>query len=389
MLSNNNQAISAEISREEIKRPLVLVVDDDPFTLKHIEKILKKDGLAYKGVSSAEEAITFLEDHAPDLILSDIMMPEMSGLEFCAYLKQQPNLDEIPIIFSTGLSNMDTLSQAYEAGANDYVVKPIRKVELLSRARHHIDSYRRKQDAKNRIHDLNRQNESKTKFLGVASHDLRNPLVSIRGISQYLEKEQYGPLNDNQHELVSTIVQASESMLTLVEDLLDVSLFESGQMRLDAESEPLEALVDQAVKLHSSSASKKQIRITKEILTDDTQADLDRRLVSRVIDNLVTNAIKFSPEETEIRIVLNSDDDHVYLKVEDEGPGIPEDEFNKLFKEFGRTSNLPTGGESSTGIGLFVCHRIVIRHGGTISAENRSTKGARFSVSFNRTIIDE
>ena len=284
---------------------------------------------------------------------------------------------------------MESLSQAYKAGAADYIIKPLRRVELISRVEHHIDEYRRKRETRRRIQKLNKQNESKTKFLGVASHDLRNPLVSIRGISQYLDSEKFGPLNEGQKEVVSTIIQASESMLTLVEDLMDVSMFESGQMRLSTELQSLENLVDHAVTLHSPNASKKRLQLEKVASGSDTHATLDRKLVSRVIDNLISNAVKFSNPDTRIQLVLESDDSTVSLKVEDEGPGIPEDEFHTLFKEFGRTSNLPTGGESSSGIGLFVCQRIMQRHEGDISDENRSKGGARFTITFKRELTDE
>ena len=383
-----SQPSSTESASTKTRTPTVLVVDDDHLSRKLVKKSLEKEDIEFAGVASGEEALEYLKDNRPDLILCDIVMPEMDGIEFCSYARLNPRLEEIPIIMFTGLSNMDSLSQAYEAGANDYIVKPLREVELISRVKHHIDEYRRKREARRRIQKLNKQNESKTKFLGLASHDLRNPLASIRGISQYLDSEKFGPLNGGQKELVSTIIQASESMLTLVEDLMDVSMFESGQMRLSRELQSLENLVEHAVTLHSPNASKKGIHLEK-VLASDTSATLDKKLVSRVIDNLISNAVKFSNPDTRIKLILESDDSTVSLKVEDEGPGIPEEEFHALFKEFGRTSNLPTGGESSSGIGLFVCQRIMQRHEGDISAENRSEVGARFTITFKRELTDE
>lgn len=384
-----SQPSSTESASAETRTSTVLVVDDDHLSRKLVEKSLEREDIEFAGVASGEEAIEYLKDKRPDLILCDIIMPEMDGIEFCSYARLNPRLEELPIIMFTGLSSMESLSQAYEAGAYDYIIKPLRRVELISRVEHHIDEYRRKRETRRRIQKLNKQNESKTKFLGVASHDLRNPLVSIRGISQYLDSEKFGPLNEGQKEVVSTIIQASESMLTLVEDLMDVSMFESGQMRLSPELQSLENLVDHAVTLHSPNASKKRIQLEKVASGSDTHTTLDRKLVSRVIDNLISNAVKFSNPDTRIQLVLESDDSTVSLKVEDEGPGIPEDEFHALFKEFGRTSNLPTGGESSSGIGLFVCQRIMQRHEGDISDENRSKGGARFTITFKRELTDE
>ena len=385
----HSQPILDPVEEIETHRSRVFVVDDDPLVRRLTRKILERDQLEFAGFESGEAALEALKTFSPDLILSDIMMPGIDGIEFCQRLRTLPGLEDVPVIFFTGLSDMGALAKAYDAGASDYIVKPLRQVELLSRAHHHIKDYRRKRGAKSKIVRLNQQNESKTKFLGVASHDLRNPLVSIRGISQYLETEKFGPLNDGQRELVHTIVEASEGMLSLVEDLLDVSMFESGQMRLNLERHSLESLVDQAVTLHSAPASSKGIKLVKEARTTDSEGDFDRKLISRILDNLVSNAIKFSPSQTTIRLALESDKEQLYLKVEDEGPGIPEDEFDKLFKEFGRTSNLPTAGESSSGIGLYVCQRIARSHRGEISVENRSSKGTRFTVILNRTITDD
>jgi len=386
MSTDPHQSNSKSANQDRPQRSRILVVDDDRITLSLVEKILTRAGYEFEGFASAEAALIYLKDRNVDIVLSDIMLDGMDGIEFCAQLRGQARHEDIPIICFTGTSDVESLGRAYEAGASDYILKPLRKVELLSRIAHHLEDYRRKQIAKNRIQRLNSESQSKTKFLGVASHDLRNPLVSIRGISQYLESEKFGPLNDGQHELVQTIVDASENMLQLVEDLLDVSMFETGQMRIQPERQSLESIVDQAVLLHSASASKKQIQLLKESKIDDSEAYFDKRLMSRVLDNLISNAIKFSPSNTKVKIAIESDSDQLHFYVEDEGPGIPENEFDQLFKEFGRTSNQPTAGESTSGIGLFVTKRIIQRHGGTISVENRSPKGTRFTVALNRTI---
>lgn len=384
MTEAKKSAQTIEIDVADCADAKVLVVDDDILVRKLVSKILQRGGLACDTAQSGAEALSLLPQSAPDLILCDIMMPGMDGIEFCRRLRESDTYADLPLIFFTGLSDMQTLSKGFAAGGNDYVVKPIRQVEVLSRARHHIAEYRRKQKAKQKISTLNQQNESKTKFLGVASHDLRNPLVSIRGISQYLETEKFGPLNDGQRELVSTIIQASEAMLTLVEDLLDVSKIEGGHMRLERKIESLEDLASAAITLHSASAERKSIVLRKEVAEANSDVFVDRRLVARVIDNLVTNAIKFSPQNTCVTLSIHGNSESVMLRVDDEGPGIPPKEFGKLFKEFSRTSNQPTGGESSNGIGLFVSKRIMESHGGSIGVENRTDKGARFTITFNR-----
>jgi len=365
-------------------QPRVLVVDDDVLVHKLIRKILQRGNFCYEGVHSAPEATLYLEYHEPDLILSDIQMPELNGIEFCKQLRRDSRFQDIPIIFLTGKSDMDTLKSAYAAGGNDYVVKPLRQIEVISRINHQVDEYRKIKEAKNRIHNLNKENVSKTKFLGVASHDLRNPLVSIRGISQYLESQKFGELNETQLELVQTVTRTSEMMLNLVEDFLDVSLFETGQVKLKPEKTDLIDLVSTAVTLHSASAERKEMTINKVVTASETCLEIDWKLITRVLDNLTTNAIKFSPQGSAIELRLDSEYDSLNLVIQDNGPGIPSDQFDKLFKEFSRTSNQPTGGESSSGIGLYVCKRVMLAHGGDIRAENRPEGGARFIATFKR-----
>lgn len=159
MPENQPQLISDEILSNETKLSTVLVIDDENASRRLVKKILEREDYIFEGVGSGEEALEYLEDNEPDLILCDIVMPEMDGIEFCARLHLSPRLEEIPLIMVTGLSTMDSLSRAYEAGADDYIIKPIRQVELLSRVEHHTEIYRREQAAKNRIENLFTQNE--------------------------------------------------------------------------------------------------------------------------------------------------------------------------------------------------------------------------------------
>ncbi len=378
----DSNASSAAI--EPIERPLVLVVDDDRITRGLVKRFLTKDDLEYVGMESAPEALKFLETQKADIILSDINMPDMDGIEFCKSVRKTQLLKDLPVIFFTGLQDMETMGRAFDAGANDYVVKPLRETEVISRTRRHIREYHRKREAACKIKSLNQQNETKNRILGVASHDLRNPIVSIRGLSQFLKSQQFGELNEGQSKIVDSIREASETMLSLVEDLLDISKIESNQISLDCAQLDARELAEQAITLHQPTAQRKDI--TLELVEHATGATIfaDKKLVTRVIDNLMTNAIKFTYPETAVSIVLDAGEKQVTIAVEDEGPGIPKGEFDKLFKEFSRTSNLPTGGESSSGIGLFVSSQIMQSLGAEIHAENREKKGARFVMTFQR-----
>nr|WP_281384355.1 response regulator [Pelagicoccus albus] len=361
-----------------------MVIDDDRTTQGIVSKFLKQADYGTLAALRAEEARSLISEKKPELILCDVNMPGEDGITLCQRLKSDEDTSDIPIIIFTGSTELNTMSRAFEAGANDYVVKPIRKAELLTRCKRQIEEFRARNEAKRKINTLHKQNTSKTRFLSVASHDLRNPLASIRGISQYLDGEKFGTLNESQKEMVRCIIDASENMLTLVEDLLDVSKIELDHFDLSKEQLAPAALMEQTCLLQQPAAEKKSIAISHTDSTDGALASIDKRLIMRTIENLVTNAIKFSPRETEIRLETRFEDQWIALSVKDGGPGIPEDEFDKLFREFSRTSNMPTAGESTSGIGLYVVKRIVTSHGGEISVENRPEGGAHFKIKLKR-----
>lgn len=362
----------------------MLLVDDDRSTHGIVKKALSADGFSLFHAFDAEQAKAMVAKQPPQLILCDIEMPGENGISLCRTLKSHSSTSQIPLIILTSSSKSHIMSDSFEAGADDYIEKPIRPTELRTRCRHQIREYKKRLEAHSTIDELQYQNTSKTKFLGVASHDLRNPIASICGVSHFLETERFGTLNESQREMVRCIIDASENMLTLVEDLLDVSKIDLDHFELARESLRPAELVSQVEKLQTPAAEKKSIKLSHEDTSEGALSSIDRRLITRCIENLVTNAIKFSPKSTAIKLETRADSDHVLISVRDQGPGIPENEFDKLFKEFSRTSNMPTGGESTSGIGLYVVKRIVSSHAGEITVENQSGGGAHFQIKLKR-----
>lgn len=362
----------------------MLLVDDDRITHGIAKKILAAGDFETLHAYDPQQAKTLVANTPPELIICDVEMPGEGGIALCRELKKNPSTSEIPLIILTGSSKPETMDDAFDAGANDYIEKPIRKAELLTRCKRQVTEFRKRRDAAETINSLHQQNTSKTKFLGVASHDLRNPIASIRGVSQFLETERFGELNDSQREMVRCIIDASENMLTLVEDLLDVSKIDLDHFELTRERTTPSTITDRTAKLQTPAAEKKSITLSHIDSSEGAFASIDKRLITRAVENLVSNAIKFSPENTCIQIETRADPQWVYISVKDNGPGIPEDEFDKLFKEFSRTSNMPTGGESTSGIGLYVVKRIVSNHDGEITVENLLHGGAHFQIKLNR-----
>lgn len=371
----------------DISDKVILVIDDSPLDRKLISKVLERSNFQVHCAASGEEAISMIGKVRPDLILLDIMMDGMDGLETCQHLKAMPECRNVAIIFMTGKTDSDTILQAFSEGASDYITKPYRIKEAMARIETHLKVRALLQQHTEFIKALTQANTEKSKFLGIASHDLKNPLVSINGLAHFLASGKFGNLSSTQAEMAFSIYEASEAMLALVNDLFDVALIETGQLKVQIDEVDLYNVVKTSVNLYRITAEKKDIEIDfirKEI---PEIVRCDKRQVRRVMDNLLSNAIKFSEPGTKIRVILESDRNWVFFRVADEGPGVPEDEFDKLFESFSKTSVKPTGGETSTGLGLNICKKVMLAHGGNIYAENLPEKGAQFSVQLQKTAV--
>ncbi|MEE8479772.1 MAG: HAMP domain-containing sensor histidine kinase, partial [Desulfobacterales bacterium] len=190
-------------------------------------------------------------------------------------------------------------------------------------------------------------NQLKNKFLGIAAHDLRNPLASIQGFSELLLGDDMGPLTEDQHEFIKTIHSLSQDMLNLVNDLLDVSVIESGKLELKRQPGSLKVLIKERIRINSILAEKKQIKL-HESLTTVPEVSFDYSRITQVVDNLISNAIKYSPLGSNIFVSLSQQGMKAQISVRDEGPGIEPEEQKRLFGEFQRLSTKPTGDEKST-----------------------------------------
>ncbi len=226
--------------------------------------------------------------------------------------------------------------------------------------------------------ELERLNRLKTQFLGMAAHDLRNPIGVILSFSEFLRDEAGAVLNKDQLEFLAVIKRSSEFMLHMITDLLDVSAIESGQLQLDRRPSDLGKLLEYNVGLNAVLAQKKHIQLTLQIDGPLPELSLDEGKITQVLNNLISNAVKFSKAGTAVEVHAVADGGGVRVAVRDQGPGIPEGERGKLFQPFGKTSVRGTAGESSTGLGLAIARKIVEGHGGRIWAESEVGVGSVF-----------
>lgn len=248
----------------------------------------------------------------------------------------------------------------------------------LSRLNNELVSIQRELTKKNA--ELTKLNELKNQFLGMAAHDLRNPLGNILNFAEFLESEK-DSFTTEQTEFICHIKNQSSFMLNLVHDLLDISVIESGNVNLTLEPIDIVLLVKQTINLNKALADKKRIIVEFNSSLNTLSLLLDKGKIEQVVTNLLTNALKYSNSDTTIKIKIQEERGNILLSVSDEGQGIPQDELDNLFKPFQKTSAQSTGGEKSVGLGLHIVKRIIEAHNGKIWAESRIERGSTFYVS--------
>ena len=389
--------------------PLILVVDDNPRNLQVAGNLLQESGYDLVFATDGIEAIECAREESPDLILLDVMMPDMDGFEVCRTIKADRTTATIPVIFLTAKVEDEDIVSGFAVGGVDYVTKPFRSQELLARVQTHVDLVKMRnaledsnrilsrqarsiKQANNQLEEGNRQlkrlNELKSEFLGIAVHDLKNPLSVIAGISQLVldseleRQKQEGAEDEENIELLSTVVKSSSHMKAIIEDLLSSESLEGSDIELHLDVHDLADLVRSVVSLNRKRAEVKGITIIQS-LADNCFANVDGQRMVEAMDNLVSNAIKYSPSQKSVHISLDSADgleECVRFGVRDEGPGLTPDDKSKLFSKFQKLSARPTGGEHSTGLGLFIVKRLIDLHNGTIAVSSEPGQGASFSI---------
>ena len=360
----------------------LLIVDDDRLNIRVLTGILRGEGYVLAEADSGENALVMYPNFQPDLVLLDVMLPGIDGFETCRRLRQQHGDKSAPIIFITAKSESDDVVAGLSAGGVDYLPNPFKPKEVVARIRTHLQNQILSEQRKMLVEQLRKADAAKNRFLGMAAHDLRNPLGSIRGIAEFLREGAVGELTKEQIELVDTIHTASQAMLDMVNELLDVATIEAGELKLSPEVHDLGKLIAKSVTMISRDALKKNTHVTFEPPAEPVTLTIDPAKMKQVVDNLLSNAIKYSPPGSTIRAFVkhNAGNSTCSFSVRDQGPGIPDNERDKLFKDFSRLSSKPTGGEKSTGLGLAICRKIVEAHHGNIVAENLPDRGCEFRV---------
>jgi signal transduction histidine kinase len=355
----------------------VLIVDDEPNNFDVIEALLEGEDYKLYYAASASRALRWLEKNPVDVILLDVMMPEIDGITFCSYLKNNSDYQYIPIIMVTALTGKEDLARCLEAGADDFISKPLNWIELRSRLHSML---RIKQQYDNLQLLLQRREE----MAEIVVHDLQNPVTSIVLSCEILK---FTDLDPKQRAKVDQISVAGKRLEEQIQTLLTLAKLETGRLFLDPTDTALIPFLEKLIQDFIPIAAAKEITITPQFEVENDVAAIDDHLFSRIINNLLSNALKYSPRGKEIKVKLQDTSDKIILKVIDQGKGINSTFKEKIFKKFetGRKySNV-----NQTGLGLAFCQMAILAHGGQIDVEDNEPQGAIFTVEIPRSVNSE
>jgi len=353
----------------------ILFIDDEEQILNGIRRNLHKTSNEWElfFASSAEEALKMTVTSSFDLVITDARMPGMNGGELIVALKNHHLTKDIPVMMLTGFADESIKQQALENGVIEFLYKPILPEELILRIRNILQ-------LKKLNDDLKAINEQKNHFLGIAAHDLRNPLQSIISIVTMYQLKYQTQLDEYQRTKLESVLKEVRYMSDLINDFLDISAIEAGELTIIRQQTCLCDVFKESIDLFTELAENKGITFSYKCPGPQTPISADPGKMKQVIGNLLTNAIKFSHRGGTVILDISKTDSEFLISVQDDGQGIPEAEQIKLFQPFGKTSVKGTAGEKSTGLGLAIVKKIVEAHGGKIEMKSEFGKGSLFTI---------
>lgn len=347
----------------------ILIVDDDLRNLRILQEILSDD-FEVEEVTNGTDALSKASEFMPDLILLDIMMPDIDGLEVCKHIRENNNLNFIKIILVSGKARQDEKLEGYKAGADDYITKPFDDDELLAKVK-----------VFTKLKFAEEINQLKTNFLNLLSHEIGTPLHAITGFSSMLKNK--SGFTDEIYTFLGQIYDAGKTLNEKINRLLFLSSFKD-QSNCNKISIPVEDLIKGTLDFVAEEQQQKGIRINTSIsepILEQGNVMGCYELLQKALFYILENAVKFSKENSEINIVAKMSDDQSLcdIEIQDAGPGLSDDLNEKMFEEF----NIPNILQHNSGLGisLAISKLIVQMHNGTIVANNNEGSGATFTVS--------
>lgn len=364
----------------------ILVVDDEFLNRSLLAASLGDAGHRVVLAENGREALEQIELEAPDLVLLDIVMPEMDGFEVLEALKRHEQWQRLPVVMISAVDELESVVRCIALGAEDHLPKPFEPTLLRARIDACLEK-KRLQDRERelfaqlqenyaRLQALEKQRDDLTHMI---VHDLRTPLT---GITTGLQTAKLmGELNDDQLEFVDMAIDSGQVLLSMINDLLDISKMEDGSLKLEREDLSPAAVVQQALQQVEALAREKNLTLSGEVEPGVATISADEEKLRRTLVNLLGNALKFTPDGGRVTLNVSLSDGDVRFAVADTGEGIPAAELERVFDKFGQVESRKSGRKMSTGLGLTFCKLATEAHGGRIWVESELGRGSTFVVS--------
>ena len=365
------------------KKFRLLIVDDISRNIQVLANILREKGYQIAFARSGRAALEKMQARNFDLILLDIMMPEIDGFEVCKRLKAYPETKDIPIIFLTAKTDTKSIVRGFELGAIDYVTKPFNKMELLARVRTHLTLRQSQKDLRASEQRLQEAVAAKDKFFSIIAHDLRGPFYSLFHLYEFMEDD-IDMFDRNQLiDFFKSLRESAKRTFNLLENLLNWARTQTGSVHFSPEFLNLSSLIRNVAKLIESGADDKNISLKLDI-DEKTDVYADKNMLRTILQNLIANAVKFTPRGGTITIHTQEKGDCIEITVADTGVGISQGNMEKLFRIDAQFTTFGTEEEKGSGLGLILCKEFAGANGGQIWVESEMGKGSSFRFTLPR-----
>jgi two-component system sensor histidine kinase/response regulator len=362
----------------------VMIVDDAPENIMVLDEILRAD-YKVKAANNGERALKIvLSEPPPDIVLLDILMPGMDGFEVCRRLKQDPRTQFIPVVMVTSLHALEDRVRALEAGADDFLTKPVEPSEVRARVRSLLRLKKMHDQLQSSYEQLQQLETMRENLTDMIVHDMRTPLTGIINGQMTVRMLLDIEAGTDADECQSIAENSAQTLLEMINGLLDITKMEAGEMKLNKQSvEPsaVIAAVEQSVR---PLAKDGDLALQNAVSSALAPVSADAEMLRRILVNLAGNALKFTPPGGLVEIGAEDNEAETRFWVRDTGPGIPADYHSKIFEKFGQVESYTARKKLSTGLGLTFCKMAVEAHGGRIGLESTLEQGSTFFFTLPR-----
>jgi two-component system, sensor histidine kinase and response regulator len=353
----------------------ILAVDDTAENLRLLSNMLGEKGYHVRPVTSGRHALQAAERVIPDLILLDINMPELDGFEVCRQFKAIEALRDVPVIFLTALTDTAQKLKAFSVGGVDYITKPFQIDEVLARVQVHIALRRARAELVSNYDKLKGLEKTRDNLVHMIVHDMRSPLAVIMGNIELVRMFSENALPAPASEALEVAMTGAKSLTNMTNDLLDVSRMEEGKLTLKVENCDLSAL---ATDVARNLAAMEPGRAIAMEAPAPVMASCDAAIMRRILQNLVSNAIKHTPSGSAVRVEARDEGSRIRVSVIDNGNGVPVEAREKIFEKFGTVDTRKNRKYHSAGLGLAFCKLAIQAHGGRIGIDSNQPCGSIF-----------